>query len=59
MPVRAVTVGSRHPQQFFGSWELGLLVLMALLYIGGALINPAFFGTPDALHDDQPDGLFH
>ncbi|QIG47446.1 ABC transporter permease [Nordella sp. HKS 07] len=50
MPVRAVTVGSRHPQQFFGSWELGLLVLMALLYIGGALINPAFFGTPDALH---------
>jgi ribose transport system permease protein len=47
---RAVTVRSRHPQQFFGSWELGLLALMALLYIGGALINPAFFGTPDALH---------
>ena len=40
----------RHPRQFFGSWELGLLALMALLYIGGALINPAFFGTPDALH---------
>jgi ribose transport system permease protein len=48
--VRAVTVKSRHPQQFFGSWEVGLLALMALLYIGGALINPAFFGTSDALH---------
>jgi ribose transport system permease protein len=44
-----VTV-KRHPPQFFGSWEVGLLALMALLYIGGALINPAFFGTPDALH---------
>ncbi len=49
MPVRDVTA-LRHPQQFFGSWEFGLLALMALLYIGGALINPAFFGTPDALH---------
>lgn len=48
--MRAVTVKSRHPQQFFGSWEVGLLALMALLYIGGALINPAFFGTSDALH---------
>ena len=28
----------------------GLLVLMALLYIGGALVNPAFFGSTDALH---------
>ncbi|WP_368911453.1 ABC transporter permease [Taklimakanibacter deserti] len=45
-----MTVQIRHPRQFFGSWEVGLLALMALLYIGGALINPAFFGTPDALH---------
>ena len=29
---------------------MGLLALMALLYVGGALINPAFFGTTDALH---------
>ena len=29
---------------------MGLLALMALLYFGGALINPAFFGTTDALH---------
>src|SRR5262245_59070793 len=49
MPVRDVTA-LRHPRQFFGSWEVGLLALMALLYIAGALINPAFFGTPDALH---------
>src|SRR4029453_13537472 len=50
MPVRDVTAQRRHPQQFLGSWEVGLLALMALLYVGGAYINPAFFGTPDALH---------
>lgn len=50
MPVRAVTLKRRSPSQFFGSWEVGLLALMVLLYLGGALINPAFFGTSDALH---------
>ena len=40
----------RIPSQFFGGWEVGLLGLMALLYLCGAIINPAFFGTPDALH---------
>ena len=49
MAVRAAVPG-RSPSQFVGSWEAGLLVLMALLYLGGALINPAFFGTTDALH---------
>ena len=39
----------RIPSQFIGGWEMGLLGLMALLYLCGALINPAFFGTPDAL----------
>ena len=33
----------------FGGWEAGLLALMALLYLGGAVLNPAFFGTSDAL----------
>lgn len=50
MQVSVATARSRPPAQFFGGWELGLLALMALLYLGGALINPAFFGTPDALH---------
>ena len=40
----------RPPSQFVGGWEAGLLGLMALLYIAGALINPAFFGTTDAMH---------
>ncbi|MEO8243661.1 MAG: ABC transporter permease [bacterium] len=36
------------PLQLFGGWEAGLLALMALLYLGGAALNPAFFGTSDA-----------
>ncbi len=38
----------RMPTQLVGGWELGLLVLMALLFAIGALINPAFFGSGDA-----------
>lgn len=38
----------RRPMQFFGGWEVGLLALMALLYIVGILINPSFFFSPDA-----------
>ena len=30
----------RMPAQLVGGWELGLLVLMAILFAGGALINP-------------------
>ena len=33
----------------FGGWEIGLLVIMALFYLGGLYLNPAFFGSPDAL----------
>jgi ribose transport system permease protein len=33
----------------FGGWEIGLLVVMALLYLGGLYLNPAFFGATDAL----------
>ncbi len=34
--------------QLVGGWEAGLLALMAILYLGGAIINPSFFGTTDA-----------
>ncbi len=40
----------RRPSQLVGGWELGLLILMALLFGGGALINPAFFLSGDAFH---------
>jgi ribose transport system permease protein len=42
--------GGRKPLELIGGWEMGLLALMALLYLGGALLNPAFFGTTEALH---------
>src|SRR5688572_28013982 len=38
----------RRPAQLFGGWEMGLLAMMALLYIIGAFINPNFFGSLDA-----------
>ena len=37
------------PAELWGGWEAGLLLLMAGLYLAGALVNPAFFGTTDAL----------
>ena len=47
------SVGSDHalgrrPSQLIGGWEVGLLIMMALLYIVGAFINPKFFVSPDA-----------
>src|SRR6516165_8755618 len=33
----------------FGGWEIGLLVIMAALYLGGLYLNPAFFGSTSAL----------
>src|SRR5580692_10764352 len=39
----------RETARFFGGWEVGLLVIMALLYTGGLYLNPAFFGSTDAL----------
>ena len=41
---------ARPPAQLVGGWELGLLILMAILFVGGALINPAFFLSGDAFH---------
>jgi ribose transport system permease protein len=38
------------PAQLIGGWEVGLLVMMALLYIVGAFINPQFFFSTDAFH---------
>ncbi|GLQ58055.1 ABC transporter permease [Devosia nitrariae] len=39
----------RMPLDLIGGWEVGLVSLMVVLYIGGAVLNPAFFGTTDAL----------
>src|ERR1700728_4323199 len=39
----------REAPLLFGGWEVGLLVIMALLYTGGLYLNPAFFGSTDAL----------
>src|SRR5271156_6602319 len=33
----------------FGGWEIGLVVIMAALYLGGLYLNPAFFGSTGAL----------
>ncbi len=38
----------RRPAQFFGGWEVGLLSMMVLLYVAGAILNPRFFGSADA-----------
>lgn len=42
-------VPGRLPVQMAGGWEIGLLSLMAILYIIGTVLNPDFFGTADAL----------
>jgi ribose transport system permease protein len=35
--------------RIFGSWEFGLIVVMAVLYLIGTWINPNFFGNASAL----------
>jgi ribose transport system permease protein len=39
----------REAPLLFGGWEVGLLAIMALLYGAGLFLNPAFFGSTDAL----------
>ncbi len=39
----------REAPLLFGGWEVGLLVIMGFLYAGGLYLNPAFFGSTDAL----------
>ena len=41
--------GRRAPSLLVGAWEVGLLAIMAALYLGGLYLNPAFFGSADAL----------
>lgn len=48
-PATTTSLG-RAPPQLVGGWEAGLLMFLALLYFGGALVNPAFFGSTEALH---------
>jgi ribose transport system permease protein len=44
-----MTTTSNGLRGFFGSWEFGLIVFMAVLYLVGTWINPAFFGNATAL----------
>ncbi|RWN02080.1 MAG: ABC transporter permease [Mesorhizobium sp.] len=46
----ATTSLGRAPSQIVGAWEAGLLALLLLLYLGGAFVNPAFFGSTEAFH---------
>lgn len=48
-PATTTSLG-RAPPQLVGGWEAGLLMFLALLYLGGAIVNPAFFGSTEALH---------
>jgi ribose transport system permease protein len=42
-------LAGRAPAQLVGGWEVGLLVMMAALYVAGAILNPSFFGSTDAM----------
>src|ERR687891_619601 len=50
MSAPTAVLGRRPPPELVGGWEVGLLVLMGLLYLGGAYVNPGFFGSVDAFH---------
>ncbi|CAN7696572.1 ABC transporter permease [Pararhizobium sp. LjRoot238] len=50
MELTTTTSLGRAPPQLVGGWEAGLIIFLALLYFGGALVNPAFFGSTEALH---------
>jgi ribose transport system permease protein len=45
-----VTNVRRPPAELFGGWEMGLIALLMLLYLGGLYVNPTFFGSSDAFH---------
>jgi len=42
-------VDGRSPSLLIGAWEVGLLAVMAVLYLGGLYLNSAFFGSSEAL----------
>ncbi|HUH48466.1 MAG TPA: ABC transporter permease, partial [Mycoplana sp.] len=48
-PAMSTSLG-RAPPQLAGGWEAGLLLFLILLYVVGALVNPAFFASTEALH---------
>ena len=50
MAPTATILPGRAPSQLVGGWEAGLLALILLLFLGGAFVNPAFFGSTEALH---------
>ena len=50
MAPNTTTSLGRAPPQLIGGWEAGLLALLVLLYLGGAFVNPGFFGSTEALH---------
>lgn len=50
MTPAATETSGRAPLQLAGGWEAGLLALLLVLYLGGAFVNPAFFGSTEALH---------
>jgi ribose transport system permease protein len=43
------TETGRATSLLIGGWEVGLLAIMAALYLAGLYLNPAFFGSADAL----------
>ncbi len=49
----------REAPLLFGGWEIGLLVIMAFLYAAGLYLNPAFFGSTDALFSVLRDASRH
>jgi ribose transport system permease protein len=50
MTLQTGALSRRPPPELVGGWEVGLLVLMALLYLGGSVVNPGFFASADAFH---------
>ncbi|UXN58447.1 ABC transporter permease [Phyllobacterium zundukense] len=50
MAANATTRLGHAPSQVVGGWEAGLIALLLLLYLGGAVVNPAFFGSTEAFH---------
>ena len=47
--VTSPTETGRDSSLLIGGWEVGLLVIMGALYLAGLYLNPAFFGSADAL----------
>jgi len=46
---RSIRDAGREAPLLFGGWEVGLIAIMAILYAAGLYLNPAFFGSTDAL----------